>query len=113
MKQESETLILPENCPPKDYVIIGFTKDDIIKICACATVGVIFALSIYGRNGNSIAAVAVFFASVIIGVNLFRRDKCTENLIDKIKVIKAYRAGKKSYIYQYMDMWSMENGEKK
>ena len=112
MEKSEKPLIIPENCPPKDYVINGFTKEDIALISLVSLLGAIAGLAVYAQNGNSIMAVAMFFLGVVLAVNIFRRDDCTENLINKVEIIQAYRKAAKKYEYQYVDIWSVEKHEK-
>lgn len=105
MEKDRKPLIIPENCPPKDYVINGFTKTDISLIAFTSLAGGGAGMAVYAYNGNSIITVAMLFAGFAVGLNLFRRDSCTENLIDKMRIVMEYRKMPKRYEYRYVDIW--------
>lgn len=107
-KENEKPLLIAENCPPIDYVIIGFTKGDIGAIALCALAGTILGISIYAHNGNSIIAVAIVILTTIIAISVFRRDQYTENLIDKIRIIWEYHQEEKYFEYEYVNIWEME-----
>lgn len=106
-KDEKPLLIL-ENCPPIDYLIIGFTQTDVAMIAVCAVIGIILAIAIYAYNGNSILGVAVFFMITIMAISIFRRNQYTENLIDKLRIIWTYQKEQKIYEYEYVNIWELE-----
>lgn len=101
-------LIIPENCPPVDYLIIGFTPMDAGIIAACGLIGAILGIAIYVRNGNSILGVAVLFLIVLASITILRRDRNTENLIDKMRIIREYKKVQKIYMYEYVNIWETE-----
>ena len=58
-------LVIPENCLPVEYLIMGFTMYDILAIGICVVIGSVVALSVYHRTHNSMIAVAVIFAAIV------------------------------------------------
>lgn len=109
MKEKQEkTLLIPENCPPVDYLIIGFTKTDVGMVVLFGVIGAILGISVYAHNGNSIVGVAVFFLFVMVAISVFRRNQYTENLIDKIRIIRKYKKSQKMYEYKYLNIWEIE-----
>lgn len=116
MEEKNEKpLIVPENCPPVEYLITGFTKTEASYVFLSGTVGAILGITIWVKGGNSIIGVSVFFTMVAIAVLIFGRNEQTENLIDKIRVLKTYRKSQKQYEYKYVNIWETEgecrNGE--
>lgn len=111
-EENRKPLIIPENCPPKDYVIHGFTKSDAAWIAAASLLGALLGIWIYTVNGNSIIAVVIFFLSAAISINIFRRDAAAENLLDKIKIIHAYKKASKVYEFEYINIWEMKRNDK-
>lgn len=108
MKQEEDKpLMIPVNCPPAEYIIEGFKSTDMTSVVACGVVGVIFGIVLWMKNGNSIMGVAVFFLIVIIAVTLFRRDKYSENLIDKIRIHREFKHSQKRFDYKHINTWEV------
>lgn len=107
-KENEKPLLVSENCPPIDYVIIGFTKNDIGLIALCGLIGTIIGIAIYAQNGNSIIAVALVVLTVIVAISIFRRDQYTENLLDKLRIIWEYHQEVKIYEYVYINIWEQE-----
>ncbi len=101
-------LIIPENCPPVDYLIIGFTPMDAGIIAVCGVIGAAIGIAIYVKNGNSILGVAVVFLFIVASVTILRRDRNTENLIDKLRIIREYKKIQKIYMYEYVNIWETE-----
>lgn len=104
-------LIVPENCPPVRYVVGGFMQNDVICILIIGVISVIAGIAVYQTNGNSIMALAIVLFSLIIAVSVFRRDRYTENLFDKVRIIRKYRKAQKHYEYKYVDIWELETWE--
>lgn len=107
-KKEEKPLLVPENCPPMDYLIIGFTKTDAGLVVLFGVIGAVLGIAIYANNGNSIMGVAVLFLFVMIAISVFRRNQYTENLIDKIRIIMEYKKAQKIYEYTYINIWETE-----
>lgn len=112
-EKRDKPLIIPENCPPVNYLIIGFTAADAGIIAACGVIGAVLGITIYVRNGNSILGVAVLFLFVVAAITIFRRDRNTENLIDKLRIIHAYKKAQKIYMFEYVNIWEIEKERKK
>ena len=107
-EKEKKPLLIPENCPPVDYLIIGFTKMDAGMVALCGAVGAVLGIMIYAYNGNSIIAVAILFLFVMVAITVFRRNQYTENLFDKIRIIREYKKSQKIFEYEYVNIWEME-----
>lgn len=107
-EQNEKPLLILENCPPVDYVIIGFTQTDIAMIALWTVIGVIVGISVYAYNGNSIIAVVIVLVTAMLAISIFRRNQYTENLIDQIKVIFRYWREQKQYEYEYINIWELE-----
>lgn len=107
-KNKDKPLIIPENCPPVDYFIMGFTKLDSGIITLSGIIGAFIGITIYARNGNSILGVAVLFLFVVAAITILRRDANTENLIDKIRIVREYKRVQKIYLYEYVNIWEIE-----
>lgn len=106
-----QKLIIPENCPPMDYLINGFTKTDAAIVVLWAIISAVIAISIYTNGGNSIIAVAIFLTLTAIPIIFLARDKCTENVIDKIKILLSYKTETKCFEYEFRIKDEMETIE--
>lgn len=104
-------LIIPENCPPVEYLLMGFTRNDVLAVVGIGLLGAVAGIAIYQKNGNTIISLAVTFIMILLAVSGVRRDKYTENLIDKIGVIQKYYKMQKHYEYAYKNIWEMEKWE--
>ena len=62
----------------------------------------------YHRTHNSMIAVAVIFAVAIVAITLWRRDRFTENIFNKIWIAILYQKTQKNYLYEYVDTWDKE-----
>lgn len=49
MEKNEKELVIPENCLPVEYLIMGFTMYDILAIGICVVIGSVVALSVYHR----------------------------------------------------------------
>ena len=108
MKQEEEKpLVIPVNCPPAEYIIEGFKSTDMASVLVFGVIGVVFGIALWLKNGNSIMGVAAFFVVLIIAVTLFRRDKYSENLIDKIRVHREFKSSQKRFDYKHINTWEV------
>lgn len=72
MEKNEKELVIPENCLPVEYLIMGFTMYDILAIGICVVIGSVVALSVYHRTHNSMIAVAVIFAVAIVAIYLIK-----------------------------------------
>ena len=108
MEKNEKELVIPENCLPVEYLIMGLTMSDRLAIGICVVIGSVVALSVYHRTHNSMIAVAVIFAVAIVAITLWRRDRFTENIFNKIWIAILYQKTQKNYLYEYVDTWDKE-----
>ena len=105
MDEMSENdLYIPDNCPPLDYIITGYTSKEFAYIA-----GVVFAMFIvagfcFTKNifiyGLFISVTVIAFAIIF-----FRRDDYMENGIDKIRILITYIKMQKKYEYEYVNIY--------
>lgn len=105
--KEEKPLIIPENCPPVEYLIAGFTKVDASYVLLAGLAGAVLGIAIWVKGGNSIIGVAVFFLVVMIAVSIFGRNEQTENLIDKVRILREYQKAQKKFEYEYVNIWEV------
>lgn len=102
---EEEKLHIPENCPPLEYIIEGFTGFDIVGIASVGAVALIIAIVNGVSGGNMIKSVFTFLGIVGITILLFRRDRYTENFFDKVNIQIKYVRSVKEYLYEYVNIY--------
>lgn len=109
--KEEKPLIIPENCAPMEYLLIGFTKTDAAYVAALGVIGAVCGIALWTKGGNSMIGVAVFFLFLIIAISIFRRNEHTENLIDKIRILKEYKRSQKKLEHKYINIWETKGRE--
>lgn len=107
MEEEKKPLIIPRNCPALKYVINGFTATDIRSVVIVGVVGLIVAIASFFKTNNSIIAVAILIFFVGAAIMIWHRDIYTENMIDKIRILRRNKNSDKHFIYVYVDEMKM------
>lgn len=105
MENKKENLQIFENCASIDYVIIGFTGQDLAFTGVTILVGLIIGFIIVQTTGNTIPGVFMAILISSAGVIFFRKDRYMENCIDKIRIIFQYLKSQKKYEYEYVNIY--------
>ena len=106
MNEEKEKpLQIPQNCSPISYIIEGFTSVELSEVGFAGLVALLIAGYIYIRHQKVL--LALFILIFIIGgaIIFFRKDKYTENMLDKIRILMRNRKMRKKYIYVYVNIY--------
>lgn len=109
---KSEKLSIFENCSSMDYILTGFTKNDLLAICICVGVSIVAAIILISRFNNTPAAILFVFIFSAFAVLFFKRDSGMENCIDKIRIFYQYQSGQKKYEYEYVNIYEAPEKEK-
>lgn len=103
MEEEQKPLIIPENCPPLKYIVNGFTQNDVEQLVLIGVISLILAVAAYFKTRNTIISVMIVLFIVAAAVTIWHRDIYTENMIDKIRILRRYKKSQKHFIYIYYD----------
>lgn len=104
-ENEDKDLYIPANCSSLDYIIEGFTTKEFAYIAAVSVIAIIIAVCIFMYGDNSF--IAVILAAILIAGSIvfFRRDKYSENSIDKIRILISYFKSPKKFKYEYYNIY--------
>ena len=102
MEKDKNPLPIPVNCPPIPYVIQGLTRTDMSILGICGGIVLVLAIVIYTKT-DAVKAVVFFFFVMAVAVLIVFRDAYTENMIDKLRVLRRYQKSQKHFIYTYVD----------
>lgn len=108
MEDNEKELTIFENCPSLEYIVNGYTIQDLGYVAILCGVGIAVALIIYFMKGNTLPAVFVFAVIAAFAVMFFRRDRYLENCIDKLKQVYTYIRNQKKYEYEYRNIYEKE-----
>lgn len=111
MEESRKELTIFENCPSLEYVINGFTIQDLFYVGIISGGGFLTAFLIYFITKNTIPAVFVFAVIASFAIMFLRRDRYLENCIDKIKILRSYIKSQKEYEYKYVNIYESEEDE--
>ena len=108
MEESEKELTIFENCPSLEYIVNGYTLQDLGYVAIFCGAGAVVALTIYFLKGNTLPAVFVFAIIAAFAVMFFRRDRYLENCIDKLMQIYTYMKLQKKYEYEYKNIYEKE-----
>ncbi len=108
MEENEKELTIFENCPSLEYIVNGYTIQDLGYVAIICGIGIVVALIIYFVKGNTLPAVFVFAVLAAFAVIFFRRDRYLENCIDKLRQVYTYVKCQKKYEYQYINIYERE-----
>lgn len=94
-----------ENCPSKNYVIMGFTSQDLSYTAVVAIVGIVIGICIATMGKNIVGGVLIGILISAAGIIFFRRDTYMENCVDKIRLIYTYHKTQRQYEYRYVNTY--------
>ena len=106
MNEEKEKpLQIPQNCSPISYMIEGFTSVEMGEVGVAGLIALLLAGYIYLRHQKVL--LALFILIFIIGgaIIFFRKDRYTENMLDKIRILMRNKKMPKKYIYVYVNIY--------
>lgn len=111
--KNEKPLIIPENCPPMDYVINGFTRVDMSYVALSILIGAVLGISLWTKYDNPLIGIIVCFLIIGITTSIFRRNANAENVIDLIRIFREYKKSPKQYEYEYVNIWEQSGRNKR
>lgn len=108
MDDNEKELTIFENCPSLEYIVNGYTLQDLGYVAIFCGIGLVVALTIYFATGNTLPAVFAFAVIAAFAVMFYRRDRYLENCIDKIGQVYAYIKCQKKFEYDYKNIYEKE-----
>lgn len=111
MEDNEKELTIFENCPSLEYIVNGYTLQDLGYVAVICGAGVVAALGIYFLKGNTLPAVFAFAVIAAFAVMFFRRDRYLENCIDKLRQVYIHTKCQKKYEYEYKNIYEKEGWE--
>lgn len=108
MQENEKELTIFENCPSLEYIVNGYTLQDLGYVAIFCGAGIAVALIIYFIKGNTLPAVFVFAVISAFAVMFFRRDRYLENCIDKLSQVHSYMKCQKKYEYEYKNIYEKD-----
>lgn len=103
--EEKEKLPIFENCPSLNYVVMGFTSQDLAYTAIVAIIGIVIGICMATIGNNIVGGVLIGLIVSAVGIIFFRRDRYMENCVDKIRLVYKYHHTQKQYEYRYVNIY--------
>ena len=94
-------LAIPANCPPVEYAINGFTWKEIGYVAITGMAAFLAGAYLFLKKDSPMSAAFLVLFAVFAAIIFFGRDKYTENMPDKIRILFRDKRmpGKYEYVY--------------
>ena len=104
-KKGDKPLPIPANCSPIEYVIDGFTMEELSYVGIVGLIAFIIGGFIFFHGENPLPALFVIIFLIGGAVVFFRKDRYTENMIDKFRILSRNKNMPKKYDYEYKNIY--------
>ena len=104
-KKGDKPLPIPANCSPIEYVIDGFTMVELSYVGIVGLIAFIIGGFIFFHGENPLPALFVIIFLIGGAVVFFRKDRYTENMIDKFRILSRNKNMPKKYDYEYKNIY--------
>ena len=104
-KKGDNPLPIPANCSPIEYVIDGFTMVELSYVGIVGLIAFIIGGFIFFHGENPLPALFVIIFLIGGAVVFFRKDRYTENMIDKFRILSRNKNMPKKYDYEYKNIY--------
>lgn len=104
-KKGDKPLPIPANCSPIEYVIDGFTMVELSYVGIVGMIAFIIGGILFFRSENPLPSLFIIIFLIGGAVVFFRKDRYTENMIDKIRILSRNKNMPKKYDYEYVNIY--------
>lgn len=110
--EKENVLYIPVQVTAEQQIFTGFGKSQLIYTSIGLVIGCIMGIIAYlSCDEFMVFALFMFGIPAIVFVCVVK-DGHNESFIDKLKYIYMYYKSQKKYVYQYLNIWEDNDGEK-
>lgn len=106
-EKNDKPLPIPANCSPEEYIIEGFTALEISYVAIAGLIAFIIGGIIFFRQENALMAVFIIVLLISVAIVFFRKDRYTENMPDKFRILSRNSRMPKKYDYTYVNIYEL------
>lgn len=111
VKSDEGKLMIPAQTSDRPDYIQGIGKKEACVIAGAVLAAILLIVLALAAGGSvPICTFAAFFM-IAATVIIIRRDKINESVIDKVRIMIAYRKMQKRYLYEHYDFLKKGSGE--